>query len=97
MEQNMKTYNYFLYGENDEYGQAQLSEDVKGQIKIAIYTTNKSVQDNVNYHSVNYIGLTNDRKVNDTYVIEYGEERLKVLYTVDAGLRHYNQVFMARV
>ena len=97
MEQNMKIYDYFVYGENDAYGQPQLSEDVKGQVKMAVYVSNKSVQDNINYQNANYVGLTNDRNIDDSYVIQYGEERLKVLYTVDAGARHYMQVFMSKV
>lgn len=93
----MKKYDYFLYGDNDAYGQAQLSEDVKGQIKMAITISNKSVQDNINYQNAHYVGLTNDRSVNDGYVIQYGEERLKVLYVVDTGLKRYRLVFMSRM
>lgn len=97
MEQNMKKYDYFLYGDNDAYGQPQLSEDVKGQVKIAIFESNKAVQDNINYLNANYVGFTNDRNVNDTYVIQYGEERLKVLYVIGTGIRRYRQVFMSRM
>lgn len=97
MQQNMKEYDYFLYGSKDAYGQAQLSKEVNGQIKIAIYETSKSIQDNINYQGANYIGLTNDRNVDDKYVIQYGGERLKVLYFIDAGKTHYRQVFMSRM
>ena len=93
----MKIYDYFVYGDKDAYGQPQLSEDVKGQVKMAVYVSSKSVQDNINYQNANYVGLTNDRNIDDSCVIQYGTERLKVLYTVDAGARHYMQVFMSRV
>lgn len=97
MQQNMKKYDYFLYGEDDAYGEAQLSEEVNGQVTMAIYVSNKSVQDNINYQNANYVGLTNDRSIDDNYVIQYGDERLKVLYIVDAGAKHYRQVFMSRM
>lgn len=90
---NIHTYNYFTYGEPDEYGQPVLSKEPVGAVKMAIYTTSQSIQDNINYKDATYLGLTHDAKVNDTYVIEYGEERLKVLYVTPGRL---NQVFMAR-
>lgn len=92
---NMKNYNFYTYATNDEYGQPILSEDVKGSIKMAIYITSQSIQDNINYEDCAYIGLTNDTEVNNTYVIEYEKERLKVLYVNPQG--RYKQVFMARV
>jgi hypothetical protein len=66
---DMKHYNYFTFGDVDEYGQEQLSANVKGQVKMAIYTSTQSIQDNVNYKSAQYIGLTKDN-VNDTFVIQ---------------------------
>ena len=61
---------------------------------MAIYTTSQSVQANINYASANYIGLTNST-VNDTFVIEYGAEKLKVLYVQPQG--RYKQVFLVRL
>ena len=96
----MHYYNYFTYGEPDEYGQQTLikGEDGKpqaqGTIKMAINTTSQSIQDNINYKGATYIGLTH-AKVNDTYVIGYGEEQLKVLYVNAHG--RFNQVFMANI
>lgn len=89
---NMREYNYFTYGEQDEYGQAQLSTEPTGTIKMAIYTTSQTIQDNVNYKGAKYLGLTLDAKVNDTFVIQYGEERLKVMYVMPQG--RMKQVFM---
>lgn len=91
---DMKFYNYFTLGEQDEYGQQAISKKPAGQVKMAINISSQSVQDNINYAGATYIGLTH-AKVDDTYVIEYGEERLKVLYVNDKG--RLNQVFMARI
>lgn len=89
---DMRFYNYYTYGEADSYGQPQLSEDVKGSVKMAIYDSSKSVQDNVNYLNANYIGLTHDTNINDTYVIQYGNLKLKVLYVNPNG--RFKQVFL---
>lgn len=61
---------------------------------MAIYTTSQGVQDNVNYSGANYIGLTVGA-VDDTYIIHYGAERLKVLYVQPKG--RYKQAFMVKV
>ena len=79
-----KEYNYYLYGDNDAYGQPKLSEEVKGTVKIAIYDNIKAVQDSPDYISDEYIGLTYDKAINDKYVIQYGDKKLKVLYTISA-------------
>lgn len=94
---DMRDYNYFTYGEKDSYAQPILSEEVQGQVKMAIYVTGKSVQDNINFENANYIGLTHDADISDKYVIQYGNEKLKVSYIIDAGARHYRQVFMVKI
>ena len=88
----MRTYNYFIYGAIDAYGQPTLSDSVVGQIKMSISLTSQSIQDNINYKDAQYMGLTY-ANVDDTYVIEYGNERLKVLYINTQG--RLNQVFMS--
>lgn len=91
---DMRLYNYFTIGKDNGYGQAQLpGPDAipKGTIKMTINITSQSIQDNINYKDSQYIGLT-QAKVDDTYVIEYGKERLKVLYVNPKG--RYNQVFL---
>lgn len=88
---DMRTYNYFTFGELDSYGQPQLSKEVKGTVKMAIYTTSNSIQDNIRYKDSTYIGLTS-ALLDDSYVIQYGEERLKVLYVAPKG--RFKQVFM---
>ena len=67
---NMRFYDYFTFGAADEYGQAKLSEDIKGSIKIAIFTTAQGVTDDIRYKNASYIGLTNDTNINDSYVIQ---------------------------
>lgn len=90
---DMRLYNYFTLGTYDEYGQPIQSDEPVGQIKMAINISSQSVQDNINYSGANYVGLTY-AKVNDTYIIEYGNERLKVLYVNNRG--RLNQVYMAK-
>lgn len=89
---NMREHNYYLYGEKNAYGQQTLSKQPVGTVKMSITNTTTSTQDNILYKDATYIGLTMDKDVSDTYVIEYGDERLKVLYIVPQG--RYRQVFM---
>lgn len=91
---DMRLYDYFTFGDNDGYGQAQLSADPVGQIKMAINITSQSVQDNINYKEARYVGLTH-ADIDDTYVIAYGNERLKVLYVNPKG--RYKQVFLGEM
>ena len=90
----MRFYDYFTYGEKDEYGQPQLSEKTQGTIKMAINITSQSTQDNINYKDASYIGLTH-AAIDDTYVIQYGPEKLKVLYVNPMG--RYKQAFMKEI
>lgn len=89
-----RNYNYFTLGTKDEYGQEIVSDTPVGTVKMAINLTSQSVQDNINYTGANYMGLTY-AKVDDTYIIEFGEERLKVLYVNPLG--RLNQVFMKKI
>lgn len=90
----MRFYDYFTYGEKDDYGQPQLSEETQGTIKMAINITSQSTQDNINYKDASYIGLTH-AAIDDTYVIQYGPEKLKVLYVNPMG--RYKQAFMKEI
>lgn len=91
---DMQFYSYFTFGDMDGYGQPQLSENPIGEIKIAIYTSTLSTQDNVNYKDCSYIGVT-QAPIDDKYVIKYGEEKLKVLYVNPQG--RYKQVFLKQL
>lgn len=93
----MRLYNYFTLGDKNAYGQRTIPDkdaEPVGQILMAINISSQSVQDNINYQSANYIGLTR-ANVNDTYIIQYENERLKVLYVNPKG--RLNQVFMSRL
>lgn len=88
----MRFYDYLLYSDDSGYGQAVLDKNVKGSVKMAINSTDISVQDNIKYKGAQYIGLTKDKSINDKFVIKYGDELLKVLSVNPAG--RYLQVFM---
>ena len=89
---DIRVYDYFTIGEKDSYGQPIVSTDVKGSIKMAIYISSQTVQDNINYQDCSYIGLTTDKLVNDKMVVLYGNEKLKVQYVNPRG--RYYQVFL---
>lgn len=91
---NMRIYDYYTYGENDTYGQPKLSEEVQGTVKMAINITSQNVQDNIKYKGATYMGLTH-ANIDDTYVIQYGNDRLKVLYVNPNG--RFKQVFMSEL
>lgn len=91
---NMRLYSYFTFGSEDEYGQRELSEVPSGLIKMAINLTSQAIQDNINYKEAQYVGLTHS-DVDDTYVIQYGNEMLKVLYVNPKG--RLKQVFMVEM
>lgn len=94
---DMRNYDYFTLGEKDAYGQPQMpsiNDTPKGTIKMNINISSQAVQDNINYKNCKYVGLT-QAEVNDTYVIKYGNELLKVLYVNPKG--RYKQVFLGEL
>lgn len=94
---DMKLYDYFTIGEPNAYGQAQIPSvdaEPEGQIKMSIYISSQSIQDNINYKNCSYIGLT-AHPVSDKYIIRYGNERLKVLYVNPKG--RWKQVFLQKI
>lgn len=92
---DIREYSYFTYGENNAYGQPILSAQPQGTVKMAIYLNTQAVQEsNIKYKDCDYIGMTHDANVDDTYVIEYGKERLKVSY-VNPG--RFKQVLLVRI
>lgn len=98
----MTDYNFYLYNEEEDlYGQKTLIKDdngepvVQGAIKIAINHTDTDIQQNIRYKDATYFGLTMDKSISDRYVIQYGDERLKVLYVIREG--RYLQVFMNNI
>ena len=91
----MRTYDYYTLGAKDEYGQETLSEETQGTLQLAIYTLSNTIGTNIKYKDATYIALTQNKAINDSFVIQYGEEKLKVLYTIPMG--RYNQVFLAEM
>ena len=88
---NMKDYQYLVYSNNNEYGQATLIPG-NGVVRLSITNLNTSIIDNMKYKDATYIGLTKDAQVSDKYVIKYGDLLLKVLYVVPMG--RYYQVYL---
>lgn len=94
----MRNYDYYLLGEDNGYGQitAIRDEDLnpikQGEIKISISSLTQAVIDDIRYSDATYIGLTQDRNINDTYLIQYENEILKVKYVNKDG--RYVQVFL---
>ena len=97
----MRDYNYFLYSENNSYGQRTLIKDengepaVQGSVKLSVSLTSQSIQDNINYRNASYVALTYDKAIDDTYAIQYGDKVLKVLYVNPEG--KYRQVFLGEI
>ena len=89
---DMKDYQYYLYADDNGYGQPALTDEVQGTVKMAVYTTSQAIQDNIQYKNATFVGLTEQAEITDKFVIQYGEEKLKVLYVNSQG-RH-TQVFM---
>ena len=92
---DMRLYEYYTYGALDAYGQETISDTPQGSIRMAIYISSQSVQDNINYLGSSYVGMTYDKGVNDSYVIKYGDEKLKVQYVNSQG--RFIQVFLQKI
>ena len=90
---DMRIYDFYTLGKDNGYGQAAISSEPQGKIKIAINITSQSIQDNIVYKKAEYIGLTQE-EVNDTYIIVYGDELLKVTYVNPKG--RYKQVYLVK-
>ena len=90
----MRDYDYYTLGEKDEYGQETLSE-VQGKVKLAIHVLSNTIGTNIYYKDATYIAITQNKAINDSFVIQYGEEKLKVLYTTPSN--RYTQVFLAKM
>lgn len=94
---DMRLYDFYTIGAKDAYGQPQMpGKDAApiGKIKMVINTSSQGIQDNVKYKDCTYVGLTH-AEVNDTYIIQYENERLKVLYVNPKG--RLKQVFMKEI
>lgn len=95
---NMRSYDYWLITVNEEYQQEVLPNadaEPAGKVKLSIYPTSTGTQENILYANCSYVGLTFDAEIDEKYIIQYGNERLKVMYKQPIG--RYKQVFMKRV
>lgn len=63
-------------------------------IKMAINLSNQHNNNNIIYTEADYIGLTTDQ-VDDTYIIEYGDYKLKVKYVNPIG--RFKQVALVKL
>lgn len=91
---NMRTYNYYTYSNENEYGQQLLPDTPTGTVKASINLTSQSIQDNILYQNATYLALTHDT-LTDENVLEYGDKKLKVLYVNPYG--RFNQVFLEEI
>ncbi len=92
---DMRLYDYSIFSSvEDDYGQS-IEEVQEGKIKMAIYLVNETLNDNSLYSDAQYTGLTLDKNIDETYVINYDNSKLKVLYVSPQG--RYKQVFLARM
>ena len=92
IQSNMKLYNYYTLGELDDYGTNQVSEQVSGQVKLSVFLQTKQLSDNSIYKEAQFTALTNDKDINEKYLIEYNNMLLKVLYINDLG--RYRQIYL---
>jgi hypothetical protein len=94
----MRLYDYWKVAVNEEYGQEVMpaaEAEAAGKVKLAIYPTSTGTQDNILYANCAYVALTYDAEIDDKYIIQYGKERLKVMYKQPQG--RMKQVFLKRV
>lgn len=91
---DMRYYNFFTFGAVDSYGQPQPTTEPQGVVKMAVSPISQSIVDNVRYKDASYLGLTQGY-IDDKYLIQYGDEKLKVLYIIPKG--RYKQVFLKNV
>lgn len=89
---DIRAYDFYTLGEEDEYGQSVVSAEPSGTVRMVFFISSQNIQDNINYKDCNYIGLTMDKSVNDKMVIQVGDERLKVQYVNPKG--RFIQVFL---
>lgn len=77
---NFRFYDYFTFGVTDEYGQQTISTTPEGKVKMSISVSSQAIQDSILYKDCSYVGITHDNNINDSYVIAFGDELLKVQY-----------------
>lgn len=78
IESNMREYPiFYITPQIDEYGQKnRIAAAGKAKIAITLYT--QSNNDNINYKDCNYIGLTYNKEITDSHIVQMGNKKLKV-------------------
>ena len=95
---NMRLYDYYKTTTNAAYGQEVMPPNdavPEGKVKLSIYPTSTGTQENILYANCSYVAYTYDGEIDDKYIIQYGKERLKVMYKQHIG--HFKLVYLARV
>lgn len=98
IQNKMRLYDYWKVINNDEYAQELIppaDAEPLGQVKLSIFPTSTGTQDNILYANCSYVGFTYDAGIDDKYIIQYGNERLKVMYIQQAA--RMKQVFLKRI
>jgi len=94
----MRQYDYVRVFENDTYGQEIIpppDTEPLGKVRLSIFPSSTGTQDNILYANCAYVGFTFNYEIDDKYVIQYGKERLKVMYVRPYG--RMIQVYLQRV
>lgn len=83
---NFRFYDCFSFGEENAYGEKTIDFSTpKRKVKMSVTISSQSIQDNILFKDCAYMGLTHDKLIDDTYVIAYGNQKLKVLYVNPTG------------
>ena len=88
----MKPYKYYKYGGLDEYGIPSASLKPIGEVKLSLHLLNQNISDNALYKDASFIGLTFNDDIDENWIIEEGNTKLKVLYVNHT--KRFNQVFL---
>jgi hypothetical protein len=79
---DFKRYQYYTYSTNpNAYGERTLNTTSSGTIDLAIYLMSQELSGNINYKDASYVAFAPiTQQLDDTYVINYNNKMLKVLY-----------------
>jgi hypothetical protein len=92
----MREYKYYKYDGEDEYGQAKLSEKPMGKVKIAIYKVSEQLDGSIKFSKGLFQGITMDKNIDDTYILKYGKDKLKVTSIMPSD-SYYRLAYLTRV
>ncbi|MBQ0088116.1 MAG: hypothetical protein KBT27_02150 [Prevotellaceae bacterium] len=94
---DFRSYNYYKYGTKNAYGEEVVDYTAAaGQIVLAIYLVGQELSGNINYKDASYVGFAlTTTAIDETYVINYGGKKLKVLYVFPG--RIYKHIALAEI